>query len=89
VSVSSSTVEPLSAHVTSDEFEELVTLLTACVHGGASMGFLASILREDAEAYWKKALGELASGTRVILVRREGRTIVGSAQLALEMLRPA
>ena len=82
--MSSVKIEALSADPTVDDVAQLVLLLTECVHGGASMGFLAPLPREDAEAYWMKVVGELAGGTRVILIGREHGAIVGSAQLALE-----
>jgi acetyltransferase len=84
VAMPSVQVDALSAHVTMDERGELVSLLTECVHGGASMGFLAPLPRANAQAYWEKVLGELAGGLRVILVARQDQAIVGSAQLALE-----
>ena len=77
-------VDALSADVTVDELGQLVSLLTECVHGGASMGFLAPLPRADAEAYWTNVRGDLAADLQVIFVGLEGGAIVGSAQLALE-----
>src|SRR2546423_8364138 len=76
-------IDELRADITPRELDELVTLLVACVHGGASMGFLAPLPRADAEAYWSSALRDRAAGERVILVWREAGEIVGSAHLAL------
>jgi len=78
-------VEPLAAAPTVDDRAALVELLRECVAGGASIGFLAPLAVEEAEAYWRKVIGDLASGGRTILVAREaGGRIVGSAQLAYE-----
>lgn len=64
----------------------LVALLTACVHDGASMGFLAPLPEPDARGYWAKIFADLPHGFRVLLVAREspGGPIVGAAQLACE-----
>jgi GNAT superfamily N-acetyltransferase len=79
-------IETLPPMVTDGDFGELVTLLTDCVEGGASIGFLAPVPRAEVEAYWRKVIADHAAGGRVILVAREaadGR-IAGSAQAAWE-----
>jgi acetyltransferase len=79
------TIEPLALPVASNDRAALVSLLTACVHGGASIGFLAPLAPEEAGAYWTKILAELGGGGRVLLVARdEAGAIVGAAQLACE-----
>jgi acetyltransferase len=79
-------IEPLTDLAPANQ-ANLVTLLTECVHAGASIGFLAPLAASEAEAYWRKVTGDVAGGYRVILVTREapGGRIVGSAQLALEV----
>ena len=79
-------IEALGAVPTARDWAELADLLTACVEGGASIGFLAPLPRAEAEAYWRKIAGDLPGGLRVLLVARDGvgGKIVGSAQLALE-----
>lgn len=77
-------IEALTTPVGEREREELIALLTACVEGGASIGFLAPLARSEAEAYWEKILGDLRGGYRVLLVARENGAILGSAQLACE-----
>lgn len=61
---------------------ELGALLHACVHDGASIGFVLPYAAADAEAFWRlKVLPALRGGGLVLLVaRREGR-IVGTVQL--------
>lgn len=79
-------IEPLAAAVTPADFHDLVVVLTECVGGGASIGFLAPLAREEAESYWRKVWGDVAGGNRVALVTREpasGR-IVGTAQVVFE-----
>ncbi len=69
-----------------DDARELAELLMACVEGGASIGFLAPMKREEADDYWTKIGNELVAGNRVLLVVRENETrrIVGAAQMACE-----
>lgn len=79
-------IEPLLAPLCAADFQDLGALLCACVAGGASIGFLATLSPGDVDAYWRKVAGDLTGGQRVLLVAREpaGGRIVGSAQLALE-----
>lgn len=75
-------IERITALENETDMRALVELLIACVEGGASIGFLAPMKREEAEEYWRKIGGELAAGNRVLLVVRESETgrIVASAQ---------
>jgi GNAT superfamily N-acetyltransferase len=79
-------VEPLAAPPAETDRRAPVDLLVECVGGGASIGFLAPLAPDEAEAYWAKILGDLAGGFRVLLVARDPATrgIVGAAQLACE-----
>jgi acetyltransferase len=79
-------IEPLSMPVTPADQAALVELLAACVRDGASIGFLEPLDRNEAEAYWRKVIGEHAIGSRLLIVAREvaGSSIIGSAQLAFE-----
>lgn len=79
-------IAPLTS-ATAHDRAELIALLTACVHAGASIGFLAPLAANEAEAYWAKILSDLGGGFRVLLVAREGGpdgAMVGAAQLACE-----
>jgi GNAT superfamily N-acetyltransferase len=64
-------------------FSELVELLQDAVKSGASIGFLAPLSTADARNYWMAALSEVARGERVILLARDGTSIIGCAQLVL------
>jgi acetyltransferase len=78
-------IEPLSAPVPPRDRTALTALLRECVHAGASIGFLAPLAVEAAEAYWAKIFGDLSGGFRVLLVARDAAgAIVGAAQLACE-----
>lgn len=84
--MSTASIEPLPTPATPADLSQLIALLTACVHGGASMGFLAPLPPRDAEDYWTKIIAEHARGTRLLLVARDPATgqIIGSGQLAYE-----
>lgn len=64
-------------------FSELVELLQDAVKSGASIGFLAPLSTAEARNYWLAALGEVARSERVILLARDGNSIIGCAQLVL------
>jgi GNAT superfamily N-acetyltransferase len=79
-------VELLDARVAAADFDDLIIVLTECVAGGASVGFLAPLAREEAEAFWRKVFADVAGGNRVVLVARDGAggRIVGTAQVVFE-----
>ncbi|PSH63672.1 GNAT family N-acetyltransferase [Phyllobacterium sophorae] len=61
---------------------ELGALLHACVHDGASIGFVLPFPQEESEAFWiDNVLPAVQRGVRLLLVvHRDGR-IAGSGQL--------
>src|SRR5262245_4419366 len=85
-SVSEIRVELLSASSLAGAERDLATLLQSCVHGGASIGFLAPLADEEALEYWRALVPQIESGSRALLIAREAVTgrIVGSGQLAFE-----
>jgi hypothetical protein len=61
---------------------ELAEILHACVHAGASVGFVLPFPREAAAAFWRDAvLPPLAEGRRVLLAAEAGGRLAGTAQL--------
>ena len=70
----------------SASLDELIRLLRDAVEGGASIGFMSDVTGPEAEAYWRKVLGDIVSGSRTIWVARDPatRSVVGSVQLAFE-----
>ncbi|MCJ8145072.1 GNAT family N-acetyltransferase [Ancylobacter sp. A5.8] len=59
----------------------LADVLMDCVAGGASVGFMAPLGRDNAEGFWHRVAAGVAAGERVLLVAREGGEIVGTVQL--------
>ena len=64
--------------------DALVDLLCDAVDSGASIGFLAPILRNEANSYWTSVAEAMRGGGRVI-VAFDASGIAGAVQLALEL----
>lgn len=72
----------LSAGDAADHVAQLGTLLHACVHDGASVGFVLPFTAAQSEAYWRgKVLPRMRDGSVVLLAARMDGRIVGSVQL--------
>lgn len=68
--------------------DQLAGLLIDAVEGGASVGFLPPLGKEEALAYWREVITAMRQGRRVLLAALEGdagNLIQGSVQLDLEM----
>jgi GNAT superfamily N-acetyltransferase len=60
----------------------LCDVLIDCVHGGASVSFMAPLAGSKAQAFWRGVADGVARGDRVLIVAEdEARTIVGTVQL--------
>jgi ribosomal protein S18 acetylase RimI-like enzyme len=82
MTVMSVTISPVSAAEAADHVAALGALLHACVHDGASIGFVLPFSLAESEAYWRgKVLPRVAGGHVVLLVARVDGRIVGSVQL--------
>lgn len=77
------TIEMLSAAPTAADLADLKALLRDAVEGGASVGFVLPLAEQELGAFWRGVLADVATGTRVLLVARDGDRIVGSVQLGL------
>src|SRR3546814_210529 len=72
----------LSADEAEGRQRELGTLLHACVHDGASVGFVAPYALPDAFGFWAgQVLPAVRAGTRMLWVARVGDCIAGTVQL--------
>lgn len=63
----------------------LAEVLLDCVGGGASVGFMASLTRAQAVAFWRRVAADVAAGRRGLLVARDDAGICGTVQLVLDM----
>lgn len=79
------TISIVSADDIASHVPELGALLHACVHAGASVGFVLPFAADDSEAFWRrKVLPEVRDGGRVLLVAQQGGRIAGSVQLGYD-----
>jgi ribosomal protein S18 acetylase RimI-like enzyme len=67
--------------------ERLAEILHACVHEGASIGFVMPFERSEARAYWiNRVAPPHAGGAKLVLIATVGREIAGTAQLDLDSM---
>lgn len=76
------TLSIFSADDIASHVGELGALLHACVHDGASIGFVLPFMADDGEAFWRRnVLSAVRGGARVLLVAHQSGRIAGSVQL--------
>jgi GNAT superfamily N-acetyltransferase len=61
----------------------LADVLIDCVHGGASVGFMAPLPLPKALAFWQGVADGVARGERLLLVADDAQGIAGTVQLVL------
>ena len=63
----------------------LAGILIDCVEGGDSIGFMAPLARERADAFWSGVAEDVEAGGRLLLVAEDGAdgAIVGTVQVVL------
>jgi ribosomal protein S18 acetylase RimI-like enzyme len=67
--------------------DRLAQILQACVHEGASIGFVMPFERNDARAYWlDRVVAPHAAGGKLVLIATLGDNIAGTAQLDLDSM---
>ena len=59
----------------------LAGVLLYCVAGGASVSFMASLTREEAEAFFGNAVREVEQGRCILLAAFHGDELVGTVQI--------
>jgi len=65
--------------------DRLAEILHACVHEGASVGFVLPFAFDEAREYWRgKVAPPHAAGSRLLLVAAMDDVVVGAAQLELD-----
>ena len=76
------TIASFSADDITPNLQQLAALLHACVHDGASIGYILPFTFADSEAFWiERVRPGLHNGTRVLLAATRDEAIVGSVQL--------
>lgn len=80
------TIQTLAPQACVGALEALAQLLHACVHDGASIGFVLPFSVEQAASFWRDRVAPaLAEGGLDLLVVLDGDRIVATAQLAFNM----
>ena len=78
-------IETLSGARIRELIAPLSALFSRIIADGASMSYLAPLLPETADAYWRKIAADVDAGERVVLVVYVNGVVAGSVQLALSM----
>ena len=80
-------VAALDPPALAESLDRLAEILHACVHEGASVGFVMPFGLDDARAYWRsKVAPSHQAGRRIVLVARLGGSIAGTAQLDFDTM---
>ncbi|MGC2784319.1 MAG: GNAT family N-acetyltransferase [Roseiarcus sp.] len=67
--------------------ERLAQILHACVHEGASVGFIMPFERSEARAYWlDRVAAPHAAGGKLVLIATLDGEVAGTAQLDLDSM---
>ena len=78
-------VRSLSAREAREGVPALSAILIDCVEGGDSIGFMAPLSREKADAFWRGVVEGVGAGERILLVAedRASGAILGTVQVVL------
>ncbi len=82
-------IAALDSATLDESLERLAEILHACVHEGASVGFVLPYDMDEARAFWRNRVAPSLAGAkpkRIVLVARLGETIAGTAQLDLDTM---
>ena len=79
------TIRVLSADELPGQLRALGALLHACVHAGASIGFVLPFTQGDGGAFWRTTvLPAVQGGGRLLWVARQDGRIAGSVQRGID-----
>jgi GNAT superfamily N-acetyltransferase len=73
----------VSADEASPFLADLCEVLSDCVNGGASLGFMQPFTPDDAAAYWTGVLESVAAGHTILAVALVEDRVVGTVQVGL------
>lgn len=77
------TIRTLNGEETLAALSELCDILSDCVNGGASVGFMLPFSSADAVAYWQKVARSIDNGDIVHMVAELDGKTVGTVQVGL------
>ncbi len=81
-----SDISVLSAQEAYESIAELCEVLTDCVNGGASVGFMQPYGPADAEPYWQSVVAAVDVGEAILLAARLDGRIVGTVQVGFAQM---
>ena len=64
--------------------DELASVLTDCVNGGASVSFMHPFHQADGVEFFRTVIAAVERGDTVLIAARDGERIVGAVQLGLD-----
>ena len=67
------------------QIDGLAGVLTDCVEGGASVGFMHPLTRDRAVAFWRRVAQGVAAGQRALVVAEDAHGICGTVQLVFDL----
>ncbi|WP_137129685.1 GNAT family N-acetyltransferase [Rhizobium sp. FY34] len=62
---------------------DLCEVLSDCIQGGASLGFMLPFAPEDARSYWQDVLASVKRGHTILAVAQRDGKVVGTVQVGL------
>ena len=65
--------------------QALADVLLDCVQGGASVGFMASLSKADAQSFFQNVLEQVQKGNRILLAAFIDSKLVGTIQIVTAM----
>jgi GNAT superfamily N-acetyltransferase len=81
------TIDAVGAEALDQHLDALAEILHACVHDGASVGFVLPFEVTDARKFFSDSVAPaLARGKRILLVARLGGGIAGTGQLNVDTM---
>lgn len=80
------TIRTLAPSETAAALPALAEILSDCVEGGASVGFMSPHTPEDAMPYWEGVARAVSEGHTILIVAEKDGEILGTVQLGIGMM---
>lgn len=80
------TIRTLTPSETAAALPALADILSDCVEGGASVGFMSPHTPQDAIPYWQGVAKAVAEGNTVLITAETDGEILGTVQLGIGMM---
>jgi GNAT superfamily N-acetyltransferase len=76
-------IRQLTAYQGRQNLNELAEVLLDCVQGGASVGFMASLTKTEAEHFFLKVVDGVERGERILLAAFKDSKLMGTVQIIM------